>query len=165
MGDRNAPKTRRMMGRTGRLGGFPGDFPAEELAGRPLRAMRAPFMRAAALFIRQRGIFLFATRHATSLLRPPARGRSRLLVATDWLKGFSHPFGPSLRPPIRVDPHSRRLLLLRKAEGTDSACGVGEVQQVEPRGERIGGYRHGLRPVVAAGQHRLPQGVHHAQRP
>ena len=101
MGDRNAPKTRRMMGRTGRLGGFPGDFPAEGLAGRPLRAMRAPFMRAAALFIHQRGIFLFAPRHATSLLRPPARGRSRLLVATDWLKGFSHPFGPSLRPPIR----------------------------------------------------------------
>ena len=101
MGDRNAPKTRRMMGRTGRLGGFPGDFPAGGLAGRPLRAMRAPFMRDAALFIRQRGIFLFATRHATSLLRPPARGRSRLLVATDWLKGFLHPFGASLFSPIR----------------------------------------------------------------
>ena len=56
-------------------------------------------------------------------------------------------------------------LPFREAEGTDSARGVGEVQQVEPRGERVGGYHHGLRPVVAAGQHRLPQGVHHAQRP
>jgi len=35
MGDRNAPKTRRMMGRTGRLGGFPGDFPAGDWRGGP----------------------------------------------------------------------------------------------------------------------------------
>lgn len=46
----------------------------------------------------------------------------------------------------------------------DASLGVGKAQQVEPRREHAGGHYHRLCPVVGAGQHRLPQGVHHCQR-